>query len=738
MVSVVYSKTEKTSKDLLDYSDWLNSVKEGRSDSELEVLRRAYITASQAHSGQQRASGEPYFQHALAVANILANLKMDYETLVAALLHDVVEDTEKTLHDIESEFGHDVAKLVDGVTKMEAIKFAQGESRQWTRDVAKAETLRKMLLAMVDDVRVVLIKLADRLHNMRTLSALPEDRRRSMARETLDIFAPLANRLGIWQIKWELEDLSFRHLEPELYKKIARLLNERRIDREEYVTSFTRKLDEALGKVGIEATVSGRPKHIYSIYRKMARKELDYSQIYDVRAARVMVPDVRDCYAVLGIVHSLWQYIPGEFDDYVATPKANNYRSLHTAVIGPEGRTVEVQIRTHEMHQHSEFGVAAHWRYKEGAGTDADFEQKIAWLRQVLEWKDEVRDASDFVDKIKTDVFEDRVYVFSPKGDVIDLPKGSTPLDFGYHIHSEVGHRCRGAKVNGRMVPLTYRLKNGEQVEILTVKRGEPSRDWLNPHLAYLKSSKAKAKVQHWFKQQNVEKTISAGRNMLDRELERLGYHDVSHEKLSKALKFRSTDELFSALGRNEVRIGQIVAGAEKISEQRPKEADLPVITRKRPPRPEQKDDVHVLGVGNLLTHLAQCCKPLRGDDIKGYITRGRGVTIHRADCANILRYNNDSPERLIEVHWGNETENTYPVGIQIVAYDRHGLLRDISAVLANDRVNVIAATTLSYTKSNLARMSLTLEIGDIEKLSRVLAKINQLPNIVDARRETY
>ncbi len=733
MVRVVNTPADSINQDLTDYESWLVSISERRSAEELAFLRQVCCFAEKAHRGQIRASGEPYFQHVIAVANILAGLNMDHETLAAAVLHDVVEDTPVTLDQIRDRFGETVAKLVDGVTKMDAIRSVRGQLDHGRREKANSETLRKMLLAMVEDVRVVLIKLADRLHNMRTLFALDEARQKRMAKETMEIFAPLANRLGIWQIKWELEDLSFRYLEPSLYKQIARLLNERRVDRENYINRFTARLQEALRRAGIEAKVSGRPKHIYSIYRKMKRKDLDYHQIYDVRAARVLVEHVRDCYAALGIVHTLWQYIPGEFDDYIATPKANNYRSLHTAVIALEGKTVEVQIRTYDMHRHSEYGVAAHWRYKEGQQGESGFDKKIAWLRQLLEWKDEVRDASDFVDNVQADIFQDRVYVFTPKGHVIDLPQGATPVDFAYHIHTEVGHRCRGAKVNGKMVPLTYPLRSGEQVEILTYKRGEPSRDWLNPHLGYIKTSKARSRVQHWFKHLNIEKNIAVGRSTLERELHRLGLTDVRFEDIARELNFNEISDMFAAIGRSDLRTSQILAAVQKlVGTPTPKKGNVTPLYR---PWSVKNTDIQISGVGDLLTNLARCCKPVYGDSIRGYITRGRGVTVHRADCVNVLRYQSSCPERLIAIQWGGAPAATYPVQLRIAAYDRHGLLRDVTTVLANEGINVLSLHTNANTRLSVVTIDLTVEVEDIEKLSRILAKLNQLPNVIDSHR---
>ncbi|MEJ2556312.1 MAG: bifunctional (p)ppGpp synthetase/guanosine-3',5'-bis(diphosphate) 3'-pyrophosphohydrolase [Anaerolineae bacterium] len=651
----------------MDFESWLVSLENGRSEAERELLRRAFDLASQAHANQKRASGEPYIQHCLAVAQMLAELHLDTATLAAALMHDTLEDTPVTHEELEREFGNEIAKLVDGVTKLGQIDQLSGMSERNIREDAKAESLRKMFLAMVDDVRVVLIKLADRLHNMRTLSSLPDHKRKRIARETLEIFAPLANRLGIWQMKWELEDLSLRHLEPETYKEIATLIDERRPNRERYIAEVVSRVREELSKAGVKAEVSGRPKHIYSIYRKMKRKGVDFDQIYDVSGVRVLVESVRDCYTALGAIHSVWRPIPGEFDDYIATPKDNMYRSLHTAVVGPEGKPLEAQIRTYEMHYTAELGIAAHWRYKEGQKQDPVFDNKIAWLRQLMEWRQEVTDAREFIDSLKTDVFQDRVYTFTPRGDIIDLPTGSTPIDFAYHIHTEVGHRCRGAKVNGKLVGLDYQLRNGDQVEILTAKRGGPSRDWLNPHLGYVKTSRARSKIRQWFKRQNRDENIVQGREGLERELKRLG--------------------------------------------------------------------LDVRGVGDLLTNLAHCCNPLPGDDIVGYITRGRGVTIHRQDCSNILRMNDR--ERLIEVDWGPEITETYPVDVRVEAYDRQGLLRDIASVVADEAINLSAANVMTRKKDHMATMVVTLEIADIDQLSRVLARIERLPNVLEARRQT-
>ncbi len=736
MVQVTDKRTGLGSKEPVPAGRWLERVTAGRSPEEAALIRRACAFAHRVHAGQRRLSGEPYVEHALAVAGIVAGLNLDGEAVAAALLHDAVEDTDCTLEEIRERFGPAVARLVDGVTKMEAIRTLRegAESRQEQR---RLESLRKMLLAMVDDVRVVLIKLADRLHNMRTLAALPEDRRRRIARETLEVYAPLANRLGIWQLKWELEDLAFRHLEPETYRQIAAWLAERREDRERYIARFIRRLEQELARAGIRAQVTGRPKHIYSIWRKMQRKRVDYQQIHDVRAVRILVDEVKDCYAALGVVHGLWQYIPGEFDDYIATPKENSYQSIHTAVIGPEGKTVEVQIRTHAMHRQAELGVAAHWRYKEGGEQDPDFERRIALLRQLLEWKEDLAQAREL--DFGRDLFGDRVYVFTPRGDVIDLPQGATPLDFAYRIHTELGHRCRGAKVNGKMVPLTYRLRTGEQVEILAVKRGGPSRDWLNPHLGYLATSRARSKVQQWFRQQDHESNVAAGRSLLERELARLGLGGVAHEELARRLGYEGrTEEFLAALGRGDLRPTQVVQAVQGLQQEHrsPPEALL------APGRGGESKGTNRTGGGDsLLTQLAGCCRPVAGDAVVGYITRGRGITVHRRDCPHALRYASECPQRLIELDWdtvaGREGA-TYPVDVRIRAFDRAGLLRDVAAVLANEHINVAAVRTQPSRRDHLVIMELTLEIADLEQLSRVLAKIGQLPNVQEVRREVH
>lgn len=720
---------------------WLQDLAADRKPEEIALIRRAVELAARAHREQTRASGEPYLAHAIAVADILAGLRMDHETLAAAILHDVVEDTAITLEDIAQACSPAVAHLVDGLTKMKVIGEYQAAEQNNKKEQVKAESLRKLLLAMAEDVRVVLIKLADRLHNMRTLQHLPPHKQQRIARETLDIYAPLANRLGIWQVKWELEDLAFRYLEPRAYKEIAKSLDERRIDRQRYIDKVLAILREELVRAGIKAEVKGRPKHIYSIWKKMQRKGLSFHELYDVRAVRILVDTVPDCYHALGVVHMLWPHIPKEFDDYIATPKENRYRSIHTAVVGPEGKTVEVQIRTYEMDKESELGVAAHWRYKEGGKSNRDFEQKVAWLRQLLEWKDEENSAGDFIDRFKSEVFQDRVYVLTPQGEVVDMPQGATPLDFAYYIHTEVGNRARGARVDGRMVPITYELKSGEQVEILTARHGEPSRDWLNPHLGYLKTSRARAKVRHWFTQQALERNLAEGRAVLEKELRRFSISDLPLEQLAAQFGFDQLDPFLLAIGRGDINTSQIVRALQKRVVPPPEtvdEAALPITAPTASGKGGGEGGIHIRGVGNLLTTMARCCKPAPGDAVVGYITQGRGVTIHRSDCRNILNITPEKRVRLIEVEWSSKQRQTYPVDIEILAFDRQGLLRDITAILSNDKINVLSVNTQTDKKNYSVRMQLTLEIANIDELSRVLGRIGQLPNVTEARRRIY
>jgi GTP pyrophosphokinase len=699
-----------------DFDAWLTGLQVPWTPQQIAIVRRAY------------ALGTP---RGLAVADTLAELHVDHEVMTVALLYAALSEGKISLQFVKDNYGVIIARLVDGVTRLDIIGdfHRQGGNAQ-----AQLENLRRMLLAMAQDIRVVLIKLVIRLNEMHTLSALPTGEQKRIAQETLDVFTPLANRLGMGQLKWELEDLSLRYLEPETYQRLTQVLDERRADRERYIATVVDKLKTELQKVNIQAEVFGRAKHIYSIWRKMQRKQLPFEQIFDIRAVRVLVPTKADCYAALGIVHALWNHIREEFDDYIAKPKPNGYQSLHTAVIGPGGKTLEVQIRTQEMHQSAELGVAAHWLYKEaGAGRSGHPPQQIAWLRQMLEWKEEITNADDFLDRFKSEALQDRVYVVTPKGAIMELSQGATPLDFAYHIHTEVGHCCRGARVNGHIVPLTYELKNGELVDIITAKNGAPSRDWLSPHLGYLKTSRAQAKVRQWFKQQDQEKNTAAGRTALEREFQRLDIdlRQVNLQQLAEKLNFTKPDELYAAIGHGDITTGQVAAKIQGLVLPPPPET-LRIVRR---PRTESgKGEIRIRGVGNLLTQIGHCCSPVPFEPIIGYITRGRGVTIHRQDCANLLELANRHRERLIEVEWGEE-EATYPVDIQIDAYDRPGLLRDITSVLVNEKVNVLASTTRTDPQTSMARMMLTLEITDLEQLSRILDRIAQLPNIASVGR---
>jgi len=733
----------------MNFKDLEKSFPESYSAIDIEQIRSAFIFAKDAHKGQKRASGEPYITHCVAVANILVELKVPAVAISAALLHDTVEDTCITLDDIREKFGQEIASLVDGVTKLSKIPRVSRADQlsenhtNGTDDISqktdptihsksrhqdlKTETLRKTLMAMGDDVRVVLIKLADRLHNMRTLSYMPEKKRKRIAQETLDIFAPLANRLGIWQMKWELEDLGFRYTRPKEYKKIAQKLSDRRSNRESEVKKIIKDLIKILEDGGIKAQIYGRPKHIYSIYTKMIRKETPFEMVRDLRGVRLIVPNIPSCYAALGIIHTNWRPIPNEFDDYIAAPKDNFYKSLHTSVIYSDGKPLEVQIRTPKMHQDAEYGIAAHWLYKEMGSKDDHYQQRINWLRRLMEWRQDVQDAQEFVDGVKNDVFEDRVYAFTPRGDIIDLSLGSTPIDFAYMVHTEVGNRCRGAKVNGKLVSLDYKLKTGDQVEILTAKRGGPSRDWLNPHLGLVNSQRARAKIRQWFKKQAREQNLSQGKTLLEKEFHKLGIMDIDLEDLAKAFDFKSSDDIFVAIGCGDLSIRHIINHLQEVKE-REDDPLFPIQTTYLDRK--DIDTVKVLGLKGILTNYAKCCNPVPGDDIVGYITRGRGATIHRKDCPNILRMKDK--ERIVKVSWG-EAKRTFPVVVQIKAYDRQGLLSDISNILSNEGINMRDIKT-SFS-SNFATINIMLDVGDINQLSKVLTITESLPNVMEAYR---
>ena len=702
----------------------LASLEAHHPQAKLDDVGRAFDLAVEAHSGQLRASGEPYVTHPIACAQILADLGIDPIAVQAALLHDVPEDTEYSLPDVEERFGIEVARLVDGVTKLSKFSTHTHEQQQ-------AENIRKMFLAMAEDIRVVLIKLADRLHNMRTLAGLPADKQQRIARQTLEIYAPLAERLGIWQMKWELEDLAFKALEPARFRELATLLDTRRSGREGFIERAIAELRPALEAAGITAELQGRPKHIYSIYKKMERKAAGFEEIYDVYAVRCLVDEVRDCYAALGVVHSLWRPIPGQFDDYIAVPKNNLYQSLHTAVIAIEGKPLEIQIRTHAMHRVSEVGIAAHWRYKEGSRSDREYDAKLAWLRQLMDWQREVSDATEFVEGIKLDIFQDQVFVFTPRGDVKDLPAGATPLDFAYRIHTDVGHRCIGAKINNRLVPLDYRLKNGDIVEIVTTK-GEhgPSRDWLT----IVRTSHAREKIRAWFKRQQRDDNIVHGRESLERELRRLArksIQSVGNDRIldvGRQYAYETLDDFYAAIGYGAVGAQQVVMRLGVVDD-----AELVLPTVAPPTLPVRTGGVRVNGVGDLLVRFAKCCHPIPGDPIQGFITRGKGVTVHLRSCPTVS--NEREVNRLVEVEWESAPEQAYPIAIRVEAYDRTGLLSDITQVVAEARVNIVAAS-VNVHQDHTAIVTATLQVASVSQLARVMGRIEQLKDVLSVQRD--
>jgi GTP pyrophosphokinase len=709
---------------------WLERQAERYAPGDEMALRRALELVAPLYAARHLASGETMLARVLETAGILRDLKLDRETLLAALLFRWLDLEPDAASRLRERFGATVGDLAEGVARMQeigALSSRRPAARRPEEQAAQLEALRKMLLAMVQDVRVVLIKLADHTQELRCLArSEDEPLRREAAELAHDIFAPLANRLGVWQLKWEIEDLAFRILEPGTYKRIARLLDEKRVDRERYIEGVLALLKGELARAGVPAEVTGRPKHIFSIYKKMQSKRVDFEVLYDVRAVRILVDSVKDCYAALGLVHHLWSPIPREFDDYIARPKSNSYRSLHTAVIGPEGKALEVQIRTHEMHQQSELGVAAHWRYKEGLREDKGYDEKIAWLRQILEWKDDVSDLGELAEQFKTGLFAETVYVLTPQGKVIDLPKGATPVDFAYHVHTDLGHRCRGARVDGAMVPLNTPLRNGQQVEILPAKQGGPSRDWLNPQLGFLKSQVARAKVRQWFNRQNYESAVAQGRAALDKDLQRHGVTGLNLERLAGELGYAKLNDFLADLGRGKIGPKQLQDALRGGAEPAPPRE--PLVPRK--PRAAAQGGVLVVGVDKLLTLPAKCCKPAPPDPIVGFVTRGRGVTVHRASCANVKRL---AAERLVTAEWGEARGATFPVDIEVEAVDRTGLLRDISEVLSRERINVTA--THSSSADFAARMRFTLEVNELAQLQRVLGLIREVRGVMRAGR---
>ena len=727
-------------KDNFTLEEWVSSL--SLSDSEKDQLRTVYqycLTLG------DEALTSKLLVRGIEMVGILQMLSMDIGTLKAAIIYPFVEAGLISQERMDEDFGSKIAKLVEGVLEMEAIRSLQTLHRSETSP-EQVDNVRRMLLAMVEDVRAVVIKLAERIACLREAKTADEETRVLMAQEITNIYAPLANRLGIGQLKWELEDLAFRYLHPDTYKQIAKQLDEKRLDRERYIREFVQSLRNGLKEAGVDAEVYGRPKHIYSIWRKMQKKHLEFNELFDVRAVRVVTKRLQDCYAALGIVHTQFHHIPREFDDYVANPKPNGYQSIHTVVVGPEGKTVEIQIRTDQMHQDAELGVAAHWRYKEGAqagGKANTFEDKIEWLRKLLAWQEDLSESGSLLEDLRSQVFEDRVYVFTPKGDVIDMPAGATPLDFAYHVHSMIGHRCIGAKIDGRIVPFTYALQTGDQVEVITQKEPNPSRDWMNPNAGFLRSSRARAKVATWFRKLDRDKNIVAGRELFEKELDR---HNLSMSKIDKGNMLRrfnleSTDDLLAGIGSGDIRINQVLNYLDTCyNKPTAEEEDRRLLEKleqkaNAPMRHKPKDHIVVEGVGNLMTHIARCCQPIPGDSIQGFITMGRGVSIHREDCEQLKELSRRNPERLIDAVWGENYSGGYGLTIRIISNDRSGLLRDITTVLANEKINVMGVRSRSNVREQTAEIDMELEIYNINAFNRALAKLSQLNDVISAKR---
>ena len=714
----------------------------GLEAAERERIEAALEWIADLYEGKVLGTGESTWTHAIGAALIAASLRLDAETRVAALLFAAWEELDDPAEEIEVRFGAAITGLVRGLHKLNGLRVLTRLTTNASAPEIRAQTevLRKMLLAMVEDIRVVLVRLASRTQTLRFYTDLPGEARVEVARESLDIYAPLANRLGVWQLKWELEDLSFRFIEPETYKRIAKMLDERRIEREQFIQDSIERLKSELAAVGIEGEISGRAKHIYSIYNKMRKKRLDFSQVFDIRALRVLVPEVKDCYTVLGIVHQMWQPIAKEFDDYITKPKGNNYQSLHTAVLAGDGRALEVQIRTFDMHKHAELGVAAHWRYKEGAKQGGDYDEKIALLRNLLSWRDEVTDAAHWVEQLKRASLDDTLYVLTPQGRVVDLPRGATPVDFAYRLHTDVGHHCRGAKVDGHLVPLNTALESGQTVEIVTAKEGGPSRDWLDARQGYVATSRARTKIKQYFAQLDEEEILSRGRSFVTKEMQRDGHGQANIDGLADRLGFKNAEALYLAAGRGEVGPRAMQTALREGNAPEPTAEAEPefVVSRSRSRSGDNQDKILIDGVGKLMTSLSRCCKPAPPDAIEGFVTRGRGISIHRVDCADFQDLARKHPERVIPAEWGEKAHDTrnalYQVDISVQASDRQGLLRDISEVLSREKLNVIAVNTL--TKKGTAYMRFTMEVGGIKQVQRAITLVREVPGVIDAQRK--
>lgn len=736
MVTVTHSVADRG-----DLEQTLQLLADGLIAEDVERLRQAADFSWQNYGEDLLGSGERIWAHAQGMAAIIAGLRLDADARIAALLFCLPSRRENAQELIEARFGQSVALLVSGISRLDRLRpitrdYVANADENPQEMRAQIEVLRKMLLAMVEDIRVVLLRLASRTQTLRFYAAHPDDLRVQVARETLELYSPLANRLGVWELKWELEDLSFRFIHPDTYKNIAKQLDEKRTEREQFISDAIARVRQEVEASGIAgAEIYGRPKHIYSIWNKMRKKGVEFAEVYDVRALRVIVDEIKDCYTVLGIVHNLWQPIPKEFDDYISHPKGNQYRSLHTAVHCPDGRSLEVQIRTREMHRHAELGVAAHWRYKEGSKRNAEgnYDEKIAWLRQLLTWKDEVSDSSDWVKHYKQAALDETIYLLTPAGKVVDLPTGSTPIDFAYRVHTDLGHRCRGAKVNGALVPLNTPLHTGQRVEISTAKEGGPSRDWLNPSLNYLHTKSARTKVRHWFSNQALDQTLADGRNVVAKELQRLGQTGANIEELGKKLGFAKGDDLFIAAARGDYNLRQFqtaARGGDLLAETRGPD-EVPV---RKSSRHDDHQGILIVGVDRLLTQLAQCCKPAPPDAIDGFVTRGKGISIHRADCRNFANLAAMHPERVIQTDWGGAAiGGIFPVDIVVDAHDRQGLLRDISEIFTREKLNVIGVNTQS--KQGKAHMNFTVEISGLSQLQRTLGIIHEVDGVVGVRR---
>ncbi|HAS8506085.1 TPA: GTP diphosphokinase [Vibrio vulnificus] len=724
-----------------ELESWVASLKQdaGVSKRLIEVYRHCQ-TILQGHE-----HAELLLWRGREMIEILVTLSMDKATLVAAQLFPLVSSGAFARELLEEHYSKEIIKLIDGVDEMAAIGQLN-ITLEGSAASAQVDNVRRMLLAMVDDFRCVVIKLAERICNLIEVKKAPDEVRRAAAKECANIYAPLANRLGIGQLKWEIEDYAFRYQQPDTYKQIAKQLSERRIVREQYIKDFVDDLSQEMKECGINAEVSGRPKHIYSIWRKMQKKSLEFDELFDVRAVRIIADKLQDCYAALGVVHTKYKHLPSEFDDYVANPKPNGYQSIHTVVLGPEGKTIEIQIRTKQMHEDSELGVAAHWKYKEGSSSGrSGYDEKITWLRKLLDWQEEMSDSGEMLDELRSQVFDDRVYAFTPRGDVVDLPMGATPLDFAYHIHSEVGHRCIGAKVAGRIVPFTHKLNMGDQVEIITQKEPNPSRDWLNPSLGFVTSGRARAKINAWFRKQSREKNLEAGREILENELAKIGATLKDAEQYAvKRFNVKSADELYVGVGSGDLRINQILNHINAlVNKPTAEEEDRQALERLQeagnkaavsPTRP-RKDAVVVQGVDNLMSHLARCCQPIPGDEICGYITQGRGISVHRADCEQLEELRHHAPERIIDTVWGSDVVGSYMLTVRVEAMERSGLLKDITTMLANEKIKVISMKSRLDYRTHLNVMDFELEVTNIEVLTRIMKRVEQIKDVMSVKR---